>query len=181
MTSSLLKQATEAHDLYKRLSENIEVIRAQGWEQGRYLYKLKKNNLFKKSIGEGIDRWEDFLKLPEINISPSEANRLIQIYEQFILIYNFPPEAIIGAPIKNIHYLLPVLKEGKLDFDEASELLESAVLLTQKDFRDRLQEFKFPEKTLTYTYLIMKKCNETGNMTKVHGITSESVVEKLGL
>ena len=65
------------------------------------------------------------------------------------------------------------------DNDKVDELLEDARFLAQKDFKDRLYDRQIEssndETERTYTYLIMKRCKETSNLTRVFGIESSQI------
>jgi hypothetical protein len=181
MRLSLLAQAEQAHKLYSKLVETLGIAKTSFVLVGSLLHQLHKNNLFKKAVGEGIDTWEDFIALPEVSLTRGEAQRLQQIYEQFVLKFGYSEEEVAQIPIKNLHYLLPIAKDKRETDDEFSELVEDAKSLTQKEFRENVQDYKFPDQELTYEFLVMEKCVETGNMKKVHGITSDLIKEKFNL
>lgn len=145
---------------------------------GKLLHELKDKSAFKKAVGAGIDTWDDYIAQPEIHLSRGEADRLIQIYEQFVLRFQFDEDFVSEIPIKNLHYLLPIAKASG-DEDDIEELLYAAKDLSQRDFRERVGEIKYPERT--YEYLIMKRCVETGSLTKMHDIDSESIKERFNL
>ena len=133
---------------------------------GEILYHLKQDDNFQQVVGEGIDTWVDYVKQPEIGLSKGEANRLVQIYEQFVHRLGYESDKISEVPIKNLHYLLPVVKElekGK----KVDEMLESAIVLSQSDFKERIYDLKHNEDR-TYTYIIMKKSDQTGGLTRVY-------------
>jgi len=147
---------------------------------GRLLSELKRDDSFKEAIGEGIDTWRDYLAQPEIGLSVGEANRMVQIYDEFVSRLGFNEAYLAEIPVKNLHYLLPIVKKMDLS-DDVDELLESARTLSQKDFKERIYDLKDDSGERTYEYLVMKRCIETGNMTKVHDITSEEIKEKLNV
>jgi len=181
MTSSLLQQSEEAHEDYQKLVDCVALGKELDVYKGKQLWRLKANNLYKKAIGEGgIDTWNDFLKLPEIGLSTSEANRLMDIYEQFVVKLEYSEKEIAQAKTKALHYLLPVAKRGEVSKETMDELLESAQHLTLSQFKEELYDAKTEYKgERTYTYMVMCKCNETGNMQKVHGLSSELIVKRL--
>lgn len=147
---------------------------------GKLLYSLKTDDSFQEAVGEGIDTWEDYIQQPEIGLSKGEANRLVQIYEHFIDRLGFTHEIVSEVPVKNLHYLLPIVKDMD-NVDEVGALLADATMLSQKDFKERLYDIKHEEDERTYGYLIMKKTVETGNMVKVHDISSEDIKSKFSL
>ena len=61
-------------------------------------------------------------------------------------------------------------------------MLDEATHLTQAQFKGVVYYVNTQgEGNRTYMFLIMSKCNETGNMQKVHGIKSEKIVETFRL
>ena len=100
-----------------------------------------------------------------------------QIYQTFILELGYGEDYISDIPIKNLHYLLPIAKNG----GDIEELANHAKVLSQKDFRELVHELKTDSPDRTYEYMIMRKCLETGNLNKVHGIDSEQIINKFNL
>lgn len=146
-------------------------------EIGAKLHYLKTDDNWRQAVGEGgIDNWDDFLKQPEIGLSRLEADRLIKIYQTFFTTDKFnhySQEQIMSIPFKNL------VKLTELD-EITDDVIEQAMFLTDRDFKEVLAENKNVT-ARTYTYMVMRKCKETGNMTKVHGITSEEVKDKFNI
>lgn len=168
---------SKPHELHTTLVEVITHSKRSFVLMGKLLSELNKGDVFREAIGEGIDTWIDYISQPEIGLSKAEADRLIQIYEEFVLRLGFKEEFISSIPVKNIHYLLPLVKKHDDTFD-VLEMLENAQYLSQKDFRERVYDLKTGNEERTYEYLIMKKCIETGGLTKVHGVSSEEIKEQ---
>jgi len=168
------------YDYHKFLLELVVNAKQNFVLMGRMLYHLDQDESFKNVVGEGIDTWNEYLQQPEIGLSKGEANRLIQIYENFVLRLGFSIETVSEVPVKNLHYLLPLVK-GTDDVDEVADLLADATMLSQKDFREKIYESKNPEEEQTYEYLIMKKSIQTGSLSKVHDIPSELIKETFKL
>ncbi len=140
---------------------------------GKLLYELKQSSKFKLAIGKGIDTWDDYIAQPEIQLSKGEAERLSQIYEYFVIQYGISEEELSEVPIKSLHYLLPIAKKNE-DKDDMKEMVLSASTLSQKDFKERIGELKYGDDR-TYEYLVMKRCIQTGTLTKVHDISSQDI------
>jgi len=153
-----------------RLSKENFVI------MGRLLSHLKHSDNFLLTVGDGIDTWQSYLAQPEIGLSVSEANRLIQIYEVFCLKHGIEEEVLAAVPIKNLHTLLPLAK-GLEDSEEVVALVNDATHLSQRDFKERIHDVRTNDDGVrTYEYVVMKKCIETGGMRKVHGIGSAEIL-----
>lgn len=178
MTKELSKTP---HDIHSQLVATIGISKKSFIAIGKLLSDLKKEDLFKQAVGEGIDTWADYVAQPEVSLSIGEANRLIQIYDEFVARLGFDANYIAEVPLKNIHYLLPIVKKMNAD-DNVDDLLADAKSLSQKDFKERVYDVRSGDVVeRTYEYMIMKKCVETGNMTKVHGIESELIKRQFNL
>lgn len=134
------------------------------------LKDAKEYEYWHTEIGEGVGGLADYLSMPEIGVTVRECNEMIQVLE---LVRDHFPETYREVPLSTLKYMA---KRGITDH----EMLASAESLTPKDFRERWYDHKTGEKgDRTYKYMVMKVCNETGNMTKVHGVESEEVLEAL--
>lgn len=149
---------------------------------GKLLRELKDDSKFRNAVGYGIDNWEDYLRQPEIGLSTNEANRLIQIYEEFIVRLGYDEDTISNIPVKNMHYLLPLVKKMAYK-EEADELIADATLLSQKDFKERLYDKKVEagEPQRTFEYMLMRKTLETGTMDRVPNIDSDLIKKTFNL
>lgn len=175
MTQSNLQKSVDAHELVQKLISLQNTSRELDIMKGRTLWELKADNTYKKSFGEGgDDSWAAFLKNPEIGLTVSEANRAMQLYEYFILKYEFSETDLAHIPVKSLNYMLPRLKSGEIGKENIGELVEAARNLTFADFRDTFYDVT-DSGVRTYQFLIMKKCNETGNLSKVHNIASDRI------
>ena len=150
-------------------SRKLDVIR------GKLLWQLKANNLYLSAFGEGVDTWEEFLRSPEIALTTSEANRMMQLYEYFIIKYELDEEDLSAVPIKSLHYMLPRLKDGSIEENDIQELVEAGKGLTFNEFKERLYDIQEGTER-TYSLLVMRKCNETGNLSRVHGLSNEDIL-----
>jgi len=176
-------QAGTPHELHELLSGVIGLSRKSFVVMGHLLFELKKDHVFQSAIGKGIETWEDYLSQPEISLRPAEANRLMQIYERFVLQLEFDEETIATIPVKNMHYLLPIAKKTD-DRDEIEALIYDATNLSGQDFKDRLFEKKKednPELDDDHEYMIMKRRVATNAMYRMNEITSNAIKEAFNL
>lgn len=177
MASTLLKD--DASGVYTKLLTVLNLHRGSGLVLGQVLWQLKANNLFQKSVGAGIETWADFLKQPEIGLDVREANRMMDLYGQFVLKLGYSVEELAEAKTKSLHYLLPLVKSDQLSKERIDELVDSAKTLTVNQFRESIYDAKTQDIGVrTYQLVLMRKCNETGTLQKVHGIESE-VIEQV--
>jgi len=168
-----LTVSSNSYSLHTQLVGLIDNSKRSFVAKGKLLHGLKTSGNFRDAVGDGIDTWDDYISQPEINLSRGEADRLIQIYETFVLRFEISEEELSEVPIKNLHYLLPLAKKS-YDMDAMQEMVESAKTLSQKDFKLRVGEIKYDGK-VTYEYLVMRRCIETGSLTKVWGISSDEI------
>jgi len=173
----MMTTLSNPHELHIQLVQVVGYSKKSFVLMGKLLSELKMGEVYQQAIGEGINTWIDYISQPEIGLSKGEADRLIQIYEEFVMRLGFTEDFISSIPIKNIHYLLPIVKKHD-DAMNVLELLEDAQQLSQKDFRERVYEAKNEDAERTYEFLIMRKCVETGTLSKVHDISSDQIKEK---
>ena len=169
------------YDLHNSLVSTIEFSKKSFVVMGKLLSELYRGDAYKEAVGTGIDTWVEYITQPEIGLSKGEASRLISIYEEFVERLGFSEDYIASIPVKNIHYLLPMVKsmDGNGNVDV---FLEDARVLSQKDFRERVYDIKNDDNgARTYEYLIMQKCIETGTLQKVHDISSKLIESKFNL
>lgn len=167
----LITNPREYHDFLIKL---VTASKKSFVAMGQMLYELHRENTFKKVVGDGVDTWRQYLAQPEIGLTLGEANRLIQIYEEFVLRLGFSPEVISDVPVKNLHYLLPMIKD-ETDNEKVGEWLADATLLSQSDFRQRIGELK--SEKCTYEYMVMKRCQENNRLSKIPQISHEMILE----
>lgn len=165
----------EAYALASELISLQKVRRKIDVVRGKVLWQLHANNLFRQAFGEGVDTWEEFLRSPEIGLTTSEANRAMQLYEYFVLKFELPENELEQVSVKALTHLLPRVKSGAVTKEEAIELLGDAKELTFFEFKERLQDVEVGEER-TYTYMVMRRCNETKNLSKVVEISNEDVL-----
>lgn len=148
---------------FNELVAGVATKREVEIELGRMLLEAKQN--YRELIGEGINTWHDFLAQPEIAMTNSEAQFLMDIAETFFV------QDYVQMPKASAKLILKMQ-------DQDEEVISAAKTLSVKDFRDRYYDITTKEKgERTYSYMVMRKCNETGNLTKVHKVESEEVLE----
>lgn len=169
---------TEGFNIHSKLSYLCKTNTRLYIRTGEYLYKLQRFDLWRDSTG-GIDTWEDYLKQPEINIPKSKANKLIRIWEYFGI--NNKGWETNDVPL----YVLDIISKTNPKSGVVSEMLEAGRELSRADFKERFHDLLngTPEKDAerTYSYVIMKRCDQTNNLKKVHDISSDDIKNKFNL
>jgi hypothetical protein len=177
---SSLQIAEDAHQLYKDLVTAVKASRLFGVILGKFLWQLKADDTYMKAVGQGVDNWNDFLKLPEISLEVREANRSMELYEVFVLKYGYDEQELAEAKTKSLHYLLPHARDGEIPEERIRELVEDAKHLTQAQFKDNLFDAKTGDQgQRTYQFVLMRKCVETGTLQKVHGVDHDMLEKAL--
>ena len=134
---------------------------------GKLLMELRVNNKWKEAIGDGITTWSAFLKQPEIGLSVGEADKLMKIYNR---LSDYDVNEISLVNLKRL-----------VDVEHLTEdIVDQARTLSDKDFKEVLAENENISER-TYVYMVMKRCKETGNMTKVHDLSSEVIKDTFNL
>lgn len=178
----IITEKATAPELHQMLVAVVGYSKRSFVAMGKLLFALKYDNQYRNAIGSGINTWEDYLKQPEIGLAAGEANRLIQIYEEFCLRLGYDEDTISAIPVKNIHYLLPIVRKFD-DREDTDELVADATFLSQRDFKERLYDRKVEqgEPTRTFEYMVMAKTVETGTMSRVMDIDSETIKRTFNL
>lgn len=170
-----ISKADEAHHLVSELISIQKVRRKIDVARGKLLWQLHANNLFRQAFGEGVDTWEEFVRSPEIGLTVSEANRAMQLYEYFVVKFQVPENDLERVPVRALTHILPRLKAGDFDSSHVEELISSAQELTFFEFKERVRDMEFgPDRT--YSYMVMRRCNETKNLSKVVDISNEDIL-----
>ena len=167
------------HELYTSLVAKVKVMNYNYLSIGKTLRDLKDGDKFRESVGD-IDTWQQFVKQPEVSMTVGEANKLIELYEVYVEQLGFDEETLSGYPMKNLKTLLHYAKDlqdyGEMaNVDNFDTLFYQAKTLSDRDFKDALIETEesLEEVPRTYKYVVMKICNETKNMSRVHEVTDE--------
>ena len=178
MNRELIGSPREVHD---ELLQIVHFSKKSIVVLGKLLSGLKRDDMFKKAVGNGADTWEDYLKQPEIGLSTAEAAKMIQVYEEFIVRLGYDEDTVSDIPNKNMTYLLPLIKKISSQ-EEADELIADATLLSQKDFKLKLFEVKMGERATKHLeYFIMAKTMETNTLERVHDISSDLIKQTFNL
>lgn len=169
---------SRAHETYQKLKLICSGSVKHDLLLASYLYDMRRYDLWRDSVG-GIDSWADFLKQPEINIPMSKANRLIRVHEYFV-VGGLPGVDISGIPLSKLDYIARKGKSGR-----TLELLEAARELSSADFKELLHDVtngkEGEEAERTYEYMVMRRCIETGSLTKVHEVASDDIKQSFNL
>ena len=174
---SLQTDVTQALELHHEIEELVRHQTVSDIYLAEKLYEIKETGLYKKAIGEGINTWVDYLRQPEVNITPHRANKLVRIYEHFCVGMGYERDQLEGVPL----YALAFITNKSFNDVEAVDLLiEDSKVLSEKDFKEKYHD-EVEDGIRTYTYLIMKKCVETGSMEKVHNIPSDQIISAFNL
>lgn len=173
---SLKQDSQLAHQLYQQIVSDCQLDRVSDLLLARQLYNIKQDKLYRKATGEGgITRWVDFISQPEINISQHKSRKLLRIYEHFVVGLGYQIEELLGIDTNALDY---IAKNGVTE--DIDELLEGARTLTYSDFKDRVHD-QASQGERTYTYLVMQRCEQTNNLKKVHGISSEDILDNYNI
>ena len=147
----------------QRLEKSKDILLAH------YLYHLRNDSGFAKA--SGIPVWEDYIRQPEIGISRHKADELTKLYRYFVIEQGFNYPELQHIPVSKLSLIARKQLDSKL---KIQELLDHAEHLTTRDFKEQLYDMTSSSER-TYQYVIMKKCNETGNLEKIHDIDSDRI------
>jgi hypothetical protein len=177
---SLKTDTKRARSLYRLIEEANKSINYAKIEMGYAIYELQKDNLYKKAIGNGIDKWNHFLKLPEVNMSNHTAKKLSSIYEVFCEGLGYDKEVIYDCEVDNLWYVITGDVLSDTDDEQTDELINLARQFSNYEFKEAVQDMVYGEER-RYDYLVMQRVKETNNLRRVHGISTEDVLNKFNI
>jgi hypothetical protein len=138
---------------------------------GGQLWVMKQFNTYR--LATGVDTWEDYLAQPEVNISKHRASKLIAIYCYFAEGLRYTPDELQDVPT----YALDTIRKRNItDRELIDRLLDDSRSLSKRDFAEKFHDDAVATER-TYTYLLMKKCVETGALVKVHDVPLSELFE----
>ena len=175
MTLKEAASGEKAHALHNLLQAFRANDKKDEWMLAELLYKLRRFELWRFAVG-GFDSWEDYLKQPELGISRHKADKLVRIYEYFIASKLYTSDVLQDVP----WYALDFVSKKKPDPETIDVLLEDAKHLTPKDFKENYFDVT-DGGDRTYSFVLMKKCDQTGNLEKDHDLSSDTIKQALGL
>ncbi len=141
---------------FQQLLDNIVTHKRHLVNMGRVLSEARVD--YKDMVGE-IGTWGEFLSQPEVGISTRDANSLVQLANY--------AEAI-QVPIDDLNLATARMCANKGIYDTG--LLPEIRTLTLKDFKERYADILAGDDNAprTYTYMMMKRCDQTGNLYRVY-------------
>lgn len=150
-----LKYCTDTINLKKEIEQSFLTL-------GEHLYNIKRDEMFLPQWSS----WDEYVT--EIKMSLNMANKLIQIYETFILEYKFAPEDITTAGGWTVvAEILPVIENR----DDAENWLNMASELTRDDLRKEVKEAKSGVEMATCAHAdtyIIRICRCCGNKEEIY-------------
>lgn len=131
---------------------------------GTLLKRAKED--YQDIVGEGINSWHDFLAQPEVGLTVREANSLIKLVEWL-------DDTNTNIDELNLSTAKFAANKGIVDD------IDDMKVLSLKDWKDRHHEEKTNNAPQTYTYMVMKRSNETGSLSRVYGVEDlEETIKK---
>jgi len=135
----------------------------------KFLLELGKEfTIIKDTKGyEGFaDNFIDCVKSPEIGFTTHEVNTLMKMHHMFCLL---EPEDLPS------HNNMKIMVNKAVDMD----MLEDAQTLTPTDFKEKIKDDQLGTQERTYSYEVIKRCNETGNIKRVYDYEKEEAIKSL--
>lgn len=112
------------------------------------------------------DTFIDYIKSPEIGFTNAEVQTLIKMYDMFCLL---EPDDLPS------HHSMKLMVNKKVDMD----LLTAAQTLSVTDFKESIKDKQLGTQDRTYTYEIIRRTKETGNINKVYGDEIKEALKKI--
>lgn len=155
---------TSASSRWDEFLTGIDAYKGAILYLGTLLKRAKED--YQDIVGEGINSWHDFLAQPEVGLTVREANSLIKLVEWL-------DDTNTNIDELNLSTAKFAANKGIVDD------IDDMKVLSLKDWKDRHHEEKTNNAPQTYTYMVMKRSNETGSLSRVYGVEDlEETIKK---
>jgi hypothetical protein len=118
-----------AYSLLEELRKDLRMQGALFLEIGRILKDFRDKKLYEPL---SYDTWTQFLGSDELSLKPSTVSAYIQIYEVYVLRFQFPQEELVLIPYDKLRIALPAITKTKTK-EEAEDWLYKAKSLSRSD------------------------------------------------
>ncbi len=176
-------QAERSFDKHQTLSKLRKTDSFLFVMQGELLNDLRSKEAYKLTNG-GMS-WEDYLKQPEVSLTPKMAKDMIEAYLLFCVSMQLTHEDVGYYPLSALKFILNKYRKGLLaNATQVKEILDASLNLSFKDLKEFFHDREMQgieEAPRTYEFVIMKRCIETNGLAKVHDISSEDIKKKFKL
>ncbi len=130
------KQGELAFKINKQIADN-ELRRRQLFANNIILLKeIKENDLYKTITGEDSE-WVAYLGQIETFYSRSEVYNWFRIHDKFVTELGYSFESICDIPVSRLLDIISIATK-----DSIEHLLDNARILTGRDFKDTIREYK---------------------------------------
>lgn len=147
-----LSQNVPQH-IHKLLVTTKEDLQRNFLKMGAYLKVIHDNNLY---LELNSDTWQDYLNTPEIDLSRSQAYKLMAVYERWIEKYGYSPDDICKISIEKLY-----IASSQANEETADEWLEKARTLSRADLKASTPGNKHQFQTVLCPY-----CGKTFELRK---------------
>lgn len=117
--------------LERQIHAGLRAGRATMWAVAQSLYEWDEEAGWSALGYESIGDW---LSQPEIGMSRKTYYRSVQMWREFVVVRRLDPEKLLALDIGKVEVVLPALKAGRVDLDDA---LSDAEALGRADLRDK--------------------------------------------
>ena len=150
----------EIFQSYQRVKNIQRYNSGLDFELAKELTHLKKDKNFRKLMGDEKFSWKAFVAQPELQpLNISKANRLVCIYDNFVIRLGVPEQDLKGIDTHSLHRLATVV-----DKDTVEEWLEKAKNLSRSDLYREINfgNVKETECEHEWKYKQERKCIKCG-------------------
>lgn len=144
------KEIFEAYQQVKNLQQSTVGFDLALAKQLSYL-KAKKR--YKTILGYPEASWKTFLAQPELKITYSKSQRLVAIYDIYIVQLGLQPEEIMGVDTNSLYRM-----KGVVNKENVKEWLEKAKELSRLDLTRELKFGHVDEMTCNHDFECKEMC-----------------------
>ena len=118
---------TEATNAHEHICALKEALQKNFLELGAYLKLVHDEGYY---LALDSDTWQDYLDTPEVDLSRSQAYKLMAVYERWIEKYGYSPDEISKISIEKLY-----IASSQANESNHKEWLEKARVLSRADLK----------------------------------------------
>ena len=127
LTENYDKNITPAYEAHKMVCQLKSALETHFLKLGAYL-KLMHDEAYYLVLD--YSTWQEYLDTPEIDLSRSQAYKLMAVYERWLVKYNYSAEQLNGISIEKLY-----IASSQANDENHGEWLEKARTLSRADLK----------------------------------------------
>lgn len=128
------RRAKRAFNVEAKIKKGCSAIRAAWVALAGFLYEFQQEEMWRDLDHESFEAW---LASPDIDLGRSQVYALIECYRELVLEREVPLDNLRGLEVSKVSQVLPAIRRGEVELDEAIADCES---LSRLDLREKYRK-----------------------------------------